>query len=34
MTLHDIAFHRCVAELIDALPGPHFWRALQRTLGQ
>ena len=34
MTLHDIAFHRSVAELIDALPGPHFWRALQRTLGQ
>ena len=23
MTLHDIAFHRSVGELIDALPSPH-----------
>lgn len=34
MTLHDIAFHRSVAELIDALPSPPFWRTLARTLAQ
>jgi hypothetical protein len=34
MTLHDIAFHRSVAELIDALHSPPFWRTLARTLAQ
>ena len=34
MTLHDIAFHRSVAELIDVLHSPPFWRTLARTLAQ